>query len=84
MTPASIQAARPAHWLTSAELAEALAYATGSIRLTAAIITAREALDRIEHLERLLVEACDYIEAGTDPDEEHPESKRLRKAAGCE
>ena len=37
--------------------------------------------DENERLRRLLTEACDYIEADTDPDEEHPMSARLRKQA---
>ena len=37
--------------------------------------------DEIERLRRLLTEACDYIEADTDPDEEHPLSARLRTQA---
>jgi hypothetical protein len=37
-----------------------------------------------ERLRALVAEACDYIEADTDPDEEHPFATRIRRAAGLE
>jgi len=49
--------------------------------LTDVIETADATADR---LRKLLEQACEYIEASTDPDEKHPESQRLRRLAGGE
>lgn len=47
--------------------------------LTDVIETADATADR---LRKLLEQACEYIEASTDPDEKHPEAQRLRRLAG--
>jgi len=57
--------------------------ATSASRDTA--IARAEAAEReCERLRGLLTKAADYIEADTDPEEEHPEAARLRSAAGVE